>query len=92
MSAWFAARRHETPEVILKLAREAEALAGFDGNADEQVFAFAGAAVGYAAAGEDEAASQALACARAKMEALSHLTVLSNVLPMAQQEMQRLRR
>jgi len=90
MEAWFAARRQEPAEVVCALALEAEERAGFDGLADEQVVALAGAAVGFAAAGDAEASARALAQAESKAAALSHLTILAGVLPRARQELARL--
>ena len=90
MEAWFAARRQEPAEAVCALALEAEERAGFDGLADEQVVALAGAAVGFAAAGYAEASARALAQAESKAAALSHLTILAGVLPLARQELARL--
>lgn len=90
MCAWYAARRREPAPVIRALAEEAEALASFEGVADEQIVALAGAAVGYTAAGDQEAAARAIENATEKTAALAHLSIMAGVVPLARADMRRL--
>ena len=91
MGTWFAARRKAPADEVRALAMEAEALASFEGVADEQIVAFAGAAVGFAAVGDADAAARTLAAAQEKSAALSHLVIMAPVVPMAMEDMERLR-
>ena len=86
IGAWMAARRGADTGTLLELASKAEALATFDGVADEQLAAFAGAAVAYSAAGKYADAMRAMRRATELSRELAHLVFMTYLVPMAQGE------
>jgi len=92
IAAWLAARRGTDPKALIARATKAEELASFDGIADEQVTAHAGAAVAYAAAGEATEAHRALQRATELDHTLAHLVIIGKIVPMARAEIQKLTR
>jgi len=84
LAAWLAARAGDAHAGAL--ATEALGLADAVGDADEVVYAYAGAAVGRAAVGDRAGADRCLEAGARLSEKLAHLRSLADVVPMARRE------
>ena len=91
VGAWLAARRGADSATLVELASKAESLAAFDGIADEQIAAYAGAAVGYSAAGQPADAIRAMERATELSRSLAHLVFMTYLVPMARAEIGRMK-